>query len=200
MPLDRSAPLLCAGVTVYSPMKNLHMQVGQRLGVAGIGGLGHMAIKIASALGIEVIALTNTPWKVQDAKRLGAKDAILVKDTNKMKKFEGSFDYIIDTIPFSHDTTPYLKLLKINSKAQICILGAVLPMLIDYELVIRNGLTLTSSIIGGLADSQEFLDLCQSYNILPDVTVIKAKDIMSTHNQLMTSQAKYRYVIDNSTI
>lgn len=200
LPLDRTAPLLCAGITMYTPIKNLGIKPGHRLGIAGIGGLGHMGIKIAHKLGIEVIALTNTPWKVDDAKRLGANDAILMKDPEQLKAYKGTFDFIIDTIPFTHDPNPYIKLLKVYNGATLCVLGALLPMLYDQELIVRTGVNVTGSNIGGLMDSQKFLNLCAEKDILPEIKLIRAEDLMSTHKGLMTSKIKYRYVLDNSSL
>ena len=200
MPMDRSAPLLCAGLTMYTPIKNLKIKEGQKLGIAGIGGLGHLGIKIGKAFGARVTALTTTLWKLKDSKRLGADESILVKDTIQMKKNENTLDFIIDTIPFAHDLNPYINLLK--TKGILYIIGPLFPQIADYSNIIPNGKVIMGSNTGGTFDTEEMLKFCSTNNILPEINIISFEELNGTHDELIKSseKAKYRFVIDVSSI
>lgn len=197
-PLDRAAPLLCAGATMYTPLKYLNIQKGHRVGIAGIGGLGHIGVKLAKAMGAEVIALTHTPAKVQSSLDLGADKSFLIADMDKLKPYEATFDLIIDTIPFNHDLMPYINLIKPNST--LWIVGSFFTMATDFDLVNRKGRIIRGSSTAGIPDTQKLVDLCVANNIYPDIEIINMQDINATHEKLLLSQVKYRYVIDMSTI
>lgn len=196
--LDYVAPLLCAGSTMYTPLKYLQIGKGHRVGIAGIGGLGHLGVKLAKAMGAEVIALTKTPEKIQASLDLGADRAILVTDNDVLKPYEATFDLIIDTIPFNHDMMPYINLVKPNST--LWIVGSFFTMATDFDLVNRKGRIIRGSSTAGIADTQELLDLCAANNIYPNIEVINIQDINKTHEQLLLSRCRFRYVIDIDTI
>lgn len=198
MPLDKCAPLLCAGITMYQPLKYLGIKQGDRVGIAGCGGLGHLGIKLAKAMGTEVIVLTRTPWKLEDSLRLGADKSVLVTDLDTLNKFHDTFDCIIDTIPFKHDLDPYVKLLR--PLGTLCITGAFYCLSPDFNIVNRKGRTIRGFSTGGIADTQELINLCAENNILPEINLININDINKTHNPIINSQVKYRYVIDMSTL
>lgn len=197
-PLDRVAPLACAGATVYTPLKYSGVQPGNRIGIAGCGGLGHFGIKLAKALGFEVIALTRTKEKLNDLKRLGADQALYVPDADSLQAYEMTFDLIIDTIPFNHDLMPYLNLIKPHGT--LWIVGSFFTMATDFDITNRKGRIIRGSSTAGISDTQELVDLCINNDIYPEIQVIKIKDINATHEKLVTSQVRYRYVIDMSTI
>lgn len=197
-PLDKVAPLLCAGSTMFTPLKYLNIKKGDRVGIAGIGGLGHIGIKLAKAFGAEVFALTQTPDKLEAAIKLGADAAILVKDMDSLKEYEATFDLIIDTIPFNHDITPYLLLVKPNHT--LWIVGSFFTMAVDFDNVNRKGRIIRGSSTAGINDTQECINFCVQNNIYPDIELIDIKDINETHRKLLLSEVRYRYVIDMSTI
>ena len=199
-PLDRVAPLLCAGITMYTPLKYCDIKSGDRVGIAGIGGLGHLGIKLAKSFGAEVFALTQTPDKLDDAINLGADHAILVKDNDALRAVEASFDLVIDTIPFNHDLFPYLNLIKPNKT--LWIVGSFFTMAVDFELVNRKGRIIRGSSTGNISDTQECVDYCIQNNIYPNIIKIQANadEINATHRKLLLSEVKYRYVIDLKTI
>ncbi|AGC01846.1 zinc containing alcohol dehydrogenase superfamily [Acanthamoeba polyphaga moumouvirus] len=189
------APLMCAAATIYSPMRQMNIGPGSIIAVAGIGGLGHMAIKIGKALGAKVVAITHTEWKVSDSiNNLGADDSILSTDFLKMSKYRGKFDIILDTIPTPHNLQPYFELL--NFKGILWILGALFPTPLDMNDMAFKNCRLASSVIAGSDEIKEMLDLCSRHNITADVELISAKDINSTRQKLLESKVKYRYVID----
>lgn len=197
--LERVAPLLCAGITVYNPLKQYKAGIGHKIGVAGIGGLGHMAVKIASKLGAEVIALTRTEWKLQDSvDNLGATDAILTTSEADRKRYEGKLDLIIDTIPTKHDLEPYFKLLKTDGT--LWIVGAMEPLTANGATMSWNNLALKSSQVGGVEETQEFINFCYFHNILPDIELIAMSGVPDTYAGLKDSHVRYRYVIETPTI
>lgn len=199
MPLDVAAPLLCAGVTMYTPLKELNVKPGMKIGIAGIGGLGHIGIKIAKAFRSTVVALTRTPDKVKDAIRLGADISLLVSDMDSLKPHEGTCDLIIDTIPFDHDMSPYLNLLK-NNGGVLWIVGSFFTMATDFNIVNRKGKIIRGSSTAGVPDTQEFIDFCAKYQIYPQIVLIDIKDINGTHKSIVTNEIRYRYVIAMETI
>ena len=195
LPMDRSAPLLCAGMTVYNAFISCGIQAGDKLGVAGIGGLGHLLIKIAKAKGVEVVALTTTKWKLRDSiDNLGADDAVLMKDKDKLTLMKGKLDYIIDTIPFKHDLDDYLELLR--PKGTLCVVGALYSLNPDFNTVIRTGKIIRGSNISGTIGTEEFLQFCSQNLILADIEKVHLGEINNTRNKLTNSEVKYRYVLD----
>ncbi|QGR53845.1 Zn-dependent alcohol dehydrogenase [Moumouvirus maliensis] len=189
------APLMCAAATIYSPLRQMNIGPGSIIAVAGIGGLGHMAVKIGKALGAQVVAITHTEWKVSDSiNNLGADDSILSTDFIKMSKYRGKFDIILNTIPTPHNLQPFFELL--NFKGILWILGALFPTPLDMNDMAFRNCRLASSVIAGSDEVKEMLDLCSKHNITADVQLINAKDINSTRQNLLESKVKYRYVID----
>lgn len=197
-PLDRMAPVLCAGATMYTPLKYFGTKTGTRVGIIGIGGLGHMGIKLAKSMGAYVVALTHTPEKLSDAKRLGADATLLISDTDKFVPFESSLDLIIDTIPFNHDINAFITLLKPHRTYWN--IGSLFAMTVDFETINRKAINLKGSIIAGLTDSQEIINYCAAKNIYPETELIGIQDINTTHEPIVTSQVRYRYVIDMMSI
>ena len=194
LPFDKAAPLLCAGTTVYNALNSLNLAQGQTLGIAGIGGLGHLLIKIAKAKGLKVVALTTTEWKLQDSLRLGADKSVLMKDLEQLDLMQNTLDGIIDTIPFKHDLDPYVKLIKIHKT--VCVVGALFTLAPDFDWAIREGKQIRGWNIGSVDQTKECLDFCSVNNILPDIHVIKLNDLNGVRDKLVKSQAKYRFVID----
>lgn len=193
--LERAAPLLCAGITVYAPLKQFKAGRGHKIGVAGIGGLGHMAVKFAKAFGAKVVALTTTEWKLEDSRLLGADDAVLVSE---MEVYEGKLDLILCTIPTRHNLEPYLKLLKTGGCMYI--LGALEPLEVHGGTLSWNNLAVKSSQVGGVHETQEMIDFCHYHDILPDVQIIEASDLQNTFDGLVERKVRYRYIVDASTI
>ncbi|CAK9198219.1 unnamed protein product [Sphagnum troendelagicum] len=197
LPLDASAPLLCAGITVWSPMKYFGMvEQGKHLGLVGLGGLGHMAIKFAKAFGMKVTVFSSSPGKEKEAREiLGADNFIITKDNEKMKNAAKSIDYIIDTIPSAHCLDPYLALLKTNGK--MVLLGvSTEPVQISVYSLIFGRHFVGGSLIGGIAETQEMLDFCGAHNITCMIEKIPITYTNSAMDRLMKSDVKYRFVID----
>ena len=171
-----AAPILCAGVTTYQPMKHFGLEAGMRCGVAGIGGLGHMALQIAKALGAHVVALSTSPEKEDDARSLGAEQFIDMSDKAAVTGAAESLDFLISTIPYPHDLNPYISLMKPDST--IAIVGNLIEFpAIEMGPVVMNRITIAGSLIGGVADTQEILDLCAEHGIRPRIQLIKADEI-----------------------
>ena len=192
--LKATAPLLCAGITLYSPLRHWNVQPGQKVGIIGLGGLGHMGVKLAAAMGAKVVMITTSPAKAQDAKHLGASDVLISKDAADMKKHAASFDLIIDTIPVPHDVNPYLGLLKRDKT--LVLVGPVDPVDVHGANLIMRRRHVAGSMIGGIAETQEMLDFCGKHNIVSDVEVISAADINTAYERMLKSDVKYRFVID----
>lgn len=197
--LECAAPLLCAGITTYSPLsQSLNQSItkkGMKVGVAGIGGLGHMTVKLAKAMGAYVVALTRTEWKLEDSiSNLGADESILVTDEKQMKTIVGTLDLIIDTIPKKHDLDMYLELLAYNGT--LWVLGPFTELEYDMGFLADKNRSLKSSIIGGVPDIKEMLKFCSKNNIEPDIEIIPLGDINKTHKRILNSNIKYRFVID----
>ena len=197
--LAGTAPLLCAGITVYSPLVHWHAGPGKRVGILGIGGLGHLAIKIAKAMGAEVIVFTTSPSKVEDAKRLGADAAVLSKDTEQMKSYFRKMDIIIDTVSAKHDVNTYLNLLRPD--------GSVVLVGLPPESLEVNAFSLVSgrhsfsgSNIGGIAETQEMLDFCAKHNITADIELINIQQVNEAFKRLEKGDVKYRFVIDMASL
>jgi alcohol dehydrogenase (NADP+) len=193
------APLLCAGITTYSPLKHWGVGKGQKVGVVGLGGLGHMALKLARSFGAQVTQFTTSKNKVEDAKKLGAHEVILSNDTEAMKAHFGTFDFIIDTVSASHDLNVYLAMLKHDGK--LVVVGAPPePARVQAFQLIMGRKTLAGSLIGGLPETQEMLDYCAKHNIVADVEVIPIDKVNEAYERTLKSDVKYRFVIDMNTL
>jgi uncharacterized zinc-type alcohol dehydrogenase-like protein len=194
-----AAPLLCAGITTYSPLKRWNVGKGQKVGVVGLGGLGHMGVKLANALGARVVVFTTSPGKTQDAVRLGAHEVVVSKDEAEMQKHLGSFDFILDTVSAPHDVNAYIQLLKTD--ATMTLVGAPdAPMAVSVFGLLFGRRRLAGSIIGGIAETQEMLDFCAEHSIRADVEVIPVQRINEAYERLMKSDVKYRFVIDMASM
>ncbi|MGF7152949.1 NAD(P)-dependent alcohol dehydrogenase [Novosphingobium gossypii] len=194
------APLLCAGITTYSPLRHWNAGPGKKVGVVGIGGLGHMAIKIAHAMGAEVVAFTSTPAKRQDATDLGADSAVVSRDAEEMAAQANSFDLIIDTVAASHDLDAYVALLKRD--------GALVMLGVpehphpspNVGQMIFGRKSIAGSLIGGIAETQEMLDFCAKHGIVSDVEMIRIQQIDEAYERMLRSDVRYRFVIDNASL
>jgi uncharacterized zinc-type alcohol dehydrogenase-like protein len=194
-----AAPLLCAGVTTWSPLTHWKVKKGDKVGVIGLGGLGHMGVKFANALGAHVVMITTSPEKGKDAKRLGAHEVMVSKDQNDMKKHQGSFDFILNTIPVGHEMDPYLGLLKID--ATMVLVGAVEPLKPFHGgSVIMGRKRIAGSLIGGIKETQEMLDFCGKHNITSDIELIAMQDINTAFERITSNDVKYRFVIDMKSL
>jgi uncharacterized zinc-type alcohol dehydrogenase-like protein len=197
--MARAAPLLCAGITTYSPLKNWNVRAGSRVGVIGLGGLGHMGVKFAKALGAEVTMITSSPEKGADAQKLGADKVLVSSDKTAMKAAARSFDFLLDTIPVAHEMTPYLQLL--DRKGTLCIVGAIdmLPSFHTGVLLMKQA-AVSGSGVGGIAQTQEMLDLCAEKGILAECEVIPMDGINAAFERMERADVKYRFVIDMGTL
>ena len=193
------APLLCAGITTYSPLKFANVKAGDKVAVAGLGGLGHMAVKFAVAMGAEVTMLSTSPSKEKDALKLGAHHFILSTDEAAMKKIESSFDVVLDAVSGNHDYEIYLKLLDVNGKLLVVGLPSDKPKLNPFELI-KNRRCIIGSMIGGTVETQEMLDFCAEKNIVADVEIIAMDYINQAYERMIKNDVKYRFVIDMSTL
>jgi len=199
LPLAEVAPLLCAGITTYSPLRYFKVDSGQKVAVLGLGGLGHMGVKFAAAFGAEVTVLSTSPSKEQDAKKLGAHKFINTKDPEQVKSVQGYFDLILDTVSAEHDYNFYITMLKV--RGTMCMLGLpTVPATVPAANLVFFGRSLAGSLIGGIAETQEMLDYCAEKNITADVEVIDIKDINQAYERMEKSDVKYRFVIDISTL
>jgi alcohol dehydrogenase (NADP+) len=193
------APLLCAGITTYSPLRHWKVTKGQKVGVVGLGGLGHMAVKLAHAMGAHVVLFTTSPGKVEDAKRLGADEVVISKIPDEMKAHTGSFDFILDCVSAEHDINAYLELVKHDGT--MTLVGAPekpLP-LVSFNLILQRR-NLAGSLIGGIAETQEMLDFCGKHNITSDIEIIPIQKINEAYDRVLNSDVKYRFVIDMASL
>ncbi len=197
--LAASAPLLCAGITTYSPMRRWKVKKGQKVGVVGLGGLGHMAVKFASAFGAQVVLFTTSPGKTEDAKRLGANEVVLSPDEEAVKKHGSSFDFILDTVSAKHDLDVYLDLLKRDGTLTLVGVPPE-PVPVAAFSLIRRRRSLTGSLIGGIPETQEMLDFCAERGITCDVEVIPLNKINEAYARMLKSDVKYRFVIDMASL
>jgi alcohol dehydrogenase (NADP+) len=199
LPLEGVAPLLCAGITTYSPLREWKVGKGHKLGVLGLGGLGHMAVKLGSSLGAEVTMLSSSKSKEADSKRLGAHQFALTSDEEGMKKYKNYFDFIIDTVSAQHDVNEYLSLLKRDGT--LILVGAP-PKPLDLHAfsLIPKRRRIVGSMIGGIKETQEMLDYCAEHNIVSDVEVIPIKDINNAYTRMLKGDVRYRFVIDMATL
>jgi alcohol dehydrogenase (NADP+) len=194
-----TAPLLCAGITTYSPLRHWKIGVGHKVGVVGLGGLGHMGVKFANAFGAQVALFTTSPNKTADAKKLGAHEVILSKNEDEMDKHEKSFDFILDTVSAPHDLDSYLSLLKRDGT--LVLVGASPdPLAIDAFSLIHRRRSLAGSLIGGIAETQEMLDYCAEKNIVCDIEKIQMSQINEAYERMLRSDVKYRFVIDVASL
>ncbi|HZD47570.1 MAG TPA: NAD(P)-dependent alcohol dehydrogenase [Silvibacterium sp.] len=193
------APLLCAGITTYSPLRHWEVGPGKKVGVVGLGGLGHMGLKFAHSFGAHVVQFTTSPSKTADAKRLGADDVVLSNDTNAMAKEANSFDFILDTVSAVHDLNSYLPLLRRDGVYCQVGLPDQPPTIFMGNLIFKRRL-LSGSVIGGMAETQEMLDYCAAHNIVSDVEVIPIQQINKAFERVMKADVKYRFVIDMSSL
>jgi len=197
--LAASAPLLCAGITVYSPLKHWGAGPGKTVGVLGIGGLGHVAIRIAAAMGATVVVFTTSEEKVADAKRLGAHDAVLSRDNEQMARFKGKVDLIIDTVSAQHDVNDYLNLLAIDGSLVLVGLPAK-PLEVGAFNVVKGRRSFAGSNIGGIAETQEMLDFCAAHGIVADIEMVGVNRINEAFERLDRGDVKYRFVVDMATL
>jgi uncharacterized zinc-type alcohol dehydrogenase-like protein len=197
--LAAAAPLLCAGITTYSPLKRWKAGPGKKVGIVGLGGLGHMGVKIAAAMGADVTVFTTSESKVADAKKLGAHNVILSKDKKQMAAAANSFDFILDTVAADHDINAYLNLLKRDGTLTQVGLPSN-PVAISLFPLVMKRINFSGSLIGGIRETQEMLDFCAKHGIVSDIELIKADQINEAYDRLVKSDVKYRFVIDTATI
>ena len=197
--LASAAPLLCAGITTYSPLRYWKVGKGHKLAVVGLGGLGHMAVKFGVAFGAEVTVLSTSPNKEADAKALGAHKFVVTKDDKQFKSVKGYFDFIIDTVSAKHNMNDYLGLLKTNG-VMMCVGVPAEPSPIEAFSIIAGRKSLAGSSIGGIAETQEMLDYCAEHNIVSDIELIDIKDITASYVRMVKGDVKYRFVIDLATL
>jgi uncharacterized zinc-type alcohol dehydrogenase-like protein len=197
--LAATAPLLCAGITTYSPLRHWKIGQGHKVGVVGLGGLGHMGVKFANAFGAHVALFTTSPNKAAAAKKLGAHEVILSKNEDEMEKHEKSFDFILDTVSAPHDLDAYLSLLKRDGT--LVLVGASPdPLAVDAFSLIHRRRSLAGSLIGGIAETQEMLDYCAEHGIVCDIEKIAIDQINEAYERMLKSDVKYRFVIDMATL
>src|ERR1700754_4219701 len=197
--LAGTAPLLCAGITTYSPMRHWGVTKGQKVGVVGLGGLGHMGVKFAHALGAHVVVFSTSPNKKEDALRLGADEVVISKNAGEMEKHVGSFDFILDAVSAEHDINAYLNLLRRDGN--LTMVGAPeKPLAVAAFNLLFGRRSLSGSPIGGIAETQEMLDFCGKHNITADVEVIPIQKVNDAYERLLKSDVKYRFVIDMASL
>ena len=197
--LKAVAPLLCAGITTYSPLRHWQAGPGKKVGIVGLGGLGHMGVKFAHAFGAHVVLFTTSPGKVDDGKRLGADEVVISKNESEMKKHASSFDFVLDAVSAEHDINAYLSLLKLDGT--LCQVGAPekpLPVNVFNLLLPRRNFA--GSAIGGIAETQEMLDFCAAHGIVSDIEMISIGQINEAYERLLKQDVKYRFVIDMASL
>ena len=197
--LKAVAPLLCAGITTYSPLRHWKVGAGSKVGIVGLGGLGHMGVKFAHAMGAHTVLFTTSPGKVEDGKKLGADEVVISKNADEMKKHAASFDFILDCVSAEHDINAYLNLLKLDGT--LCQVGAPekpLPVQVFSLLLPRRNFA--GSAIGGIPETQEMLDFCGEHGIVPDVEMIKMDYVNEAYERVVKADVKYRFVIDMTSL
>jgi len=193
-----AAPILCAGVTTYSPMKHWGVKAGDKVGIIGMGGLGHMAAKIAKAMGAEVTLFTTTKEKIEEAQKLGFQ-AVLEKDKKALEELEKSFDFMLSTVPEKHDLNPFVELLKRDSV--LCVVGALEPLApTDNMAIAQMRRSVAGSLIGNLAETQEVLDFCAEHGIGPEIEMIRIQDVNDAYKKVEKGEVRFRYVIDMASL
>jgi uncharacterized zinc-type alcohol dehydrogenase-like protein len=196
--LKATAPLLCAGITTYSPLRHWKVGKGQKVGVIGLGGLGHMGIKFAKAFGARVVMITTSPEKGKDATRLGADEVLVSRDAAAMAAHANSFDFLLNTIPVGHDVNPYMRLLKRDST--MVMVGVLTPMELSGYSVISGRKSVAGSGIGGMAETQEMIDFCAEHNIVSDIEMIPIQNVNEAYERMLKNDVKYRFVIDIASL
>jgi uncharacterized zinc-type alcohol dehydrogenase-like protein len=199
MELPATAPLLCAGITLYSPLRHWGAGPGKKVGIVGLGGLGHMGVKLAHAMGAETVLFTTSPSKVEDGKRLGADEVIISNNKEQMKKHTASFDFIIDTVSATHDVTPFIMLLK-RDGTLVQVGAPEHPLPIPVFPLLMNRRHFSGSMIGGIAETQEMLDFCAEKGITADVEIIPIQQINEAYERMLKSDVKYRFSIDMASL
>lgn len=200
MDLKAVAPLLCAGITTYSPLRHWNVGPGQKVGVIGLGGLGHMGVKFAKALGAHVVMITTSMSKAVDAQRLGADEVLLSTDAAAMAKHANSFDFLLNTVPVSHDLNPYMALL--TREASMVLVGVLTdldPPLKGVSFMFGRK-KLSGSAIGGMAETQEMIDFCAKHNIVSDIEMVRIDQVNEAYERLIKNDVKYRFVIDMASL
>jgi uncharacterized zinc-type alcohol dehydrogenase-like protein len=197
--LAATAPLLCAGITTYSPMRHWKVSAGQKVGVVGLGGLGHMAVKFAHAFGAHTVLFTTSPGKTADARRLGADEVVISKDAEAMQKHANSFDFIIDTVSAPHDLNAYLELVKRDGTMTLVGAPPEPSPVGGFNLILKRR-QLAGSLIGGIAETQEMLDFCGEHGIVSDIEIIPIQQINEAYERMLKSDVKYRFVIDMASL
>lgn len=199
--LDTKAvpPLLCAGITTFSPLRKWKVGAGDKVGVIGLGGLGHMGVKFAAAMGAHVVMITTSAEKGDDAKKLGAHEVLISTDAQQMQAHANSFDFLLNTIPVPHDINPYVELLK---RDRTMVLVGVIGKLqeVNAASLVFQRKSIAGSLIGGLAETQDMLDFCAEHNIVSEVEMINIQDINSAYQRVQTGDVKYRFVIDMDSL
>jgi uncharacterized zinc-type alcohol dehydrogenase-like protein len=197
--LAAAAPLLCAGITTYSPLRHWGVTKGKKVGIVGIGGLGHMGIKFSHALGAHTVVFTTSPGKVEDAKRLGADEVVISKDANQMKKHMGSFDFILDAVSAEHDVGAYVNMLARDGN--ITLVGAPeKPFALSAFALLFGRRSVSGSLIGGIKETQEMLDFCGKHGITSDVEVIPMQKVNEAYERMLKQDVKYRFSIDMASL
>jgi uncharacterized zinc-type alcohol dehydrogenase-like protein len=200
--LAGAAPLLCAGITTYSPLKRFGAGPGKKVAVVGLGGLGHMALKLARAMGADVTLFSRSPGKEEDAFRLGAHNVVISGDQDQMDAAAGKFDIIIDTVPYAHNVNPYIATLAVEGA--LVLVGYLGPLenenAVNSAPMVFRGKTLAGSLIGGLAETQEMIDFCGQHGIVSDVELIDIQNINAAYERMLKSDVKYRFVIDLASL
>jgi uncharacterized zinc-type alcohol dehydrogenase-like protein len=194
-----TAPLLCAGITTYSPLRHWNVGKGQKVGIVGLGGLGHMGVKFAKAFGASVVLFTTSPNKTADAVRLGADEVVVSKNEAEMQKHVGSFDFILDAVSADHDLNAYLQLLKLDGTMTLVGVPEKPAALYAFNLLMKRR-RLTGSAIGGIRETQEMLDFCAEKGITADIEPIKIQQVNEAYERLLRSDVKYRFVIDMASL
>jgi uncharacterized zinc-type alcohol dehydrogenase-like protein len=193
------APLLCAGITTYSPLRHWKVGKSSKVGVMGLGGLGHMGLKFAHSFGAHVVQFTTSEGKIDDAKRLGADEVVVTKDTGALAKHVGSFDFILDCVSAPHDVNQYLRLLRRNGT--LCLVGLPeVPVAVAPFSVVANRRSLAGSGIGGMKETQEMLDYCAEHGIVSDIELTSIDKLAEAYERVMKADVKYRFVIDMATL
>jgi len=197
--LSKAAPLVCAGITTYSPLRTWNVGPGSRVGVVGLGGLGHMAVKLAAAMGADVTVMSRSSGKEADALALGADRLLVSADEKAMAKAESSFDLIVDTVPVKHDINPYIPLLDVDGT--LVLVGQIGPLNeISTVPLLLGRRRVAGSPIGGIAETQEMLNFCAKKGVLPEVEMIRMDQINEAFERLERSDVRYRFVIDMATL
>ena len=198
--LKAAAPLLCAGITTWSPLRRWNVGPGSKVAVVGLGGLGHMGLKLAKALGAHVTLFSRSPGKEDDARRLGADRVVLSTHAREMAKRAGQFDLIIDTVPTVHDVNPYMPTLALDGTLVLVGYPGPLDPMLNSVPMIMGRRSVAGSLIGGVAETQEMLDFCGKHGIVSDVEMIAIKDINKAYERMLRSDVKYRFVIDMASL